>query len=31
MQIESCLGKPKITVGGSVDSKDDFLIDSKKM
>ena len=30
MQIE-CLGIPEITVGGGVDSEDDFLIDSKKM
>ena len=31
MQIESCLGDPAITIGGNVDSEDDFLIDSKKM
>ena len=31
MQNESCLGNPEITVGGNVDSDDDFLIDSKKM
>ena len=31
MQIELCLGDPEITVGGDVDSDDDYLIDSKKM
>ena len=31
MQIESCLGNPEMTVGGDVDSEDDFLSDSKKM
>ena len=31
MQNESCLGNPETTVGGNVDSDDDFLIDSKKM
>ena len=29
--IESCLGNSDITVGGDIDSEDDFLIDSRKM
>lgn len=31
MQIEPYLCSPEITVGGDVDSEDDFLIDSKKL
>ena len=31
MQFESCLDNPEITVGGDVDSENDFLFDSKKI